>query len=114
MAIHSRQPPCETLASAIHRDFDLITATVLDRLRICIPADWLAECPHPILNGMCYHPTSDTGIQIHLDYPFRPSLTENSHPTDAWWAIVLNPYVDGNPHTNAIEDNVIHFGWTVH
>ncbi|KLU03498.1 hypothetical protein RISK_004502 [Rhodopirellula islandica] len=80
---------------------------------MCSPDEWLAECPHPLLNDFLYCPAGDASARIFLQYAFRPSLTENSYHTDTWWAIVLCPYVTGNPYTNKMDYVIEHFGWSV-
>lgn len=100
-------------ADVVRRDFDQVTSLVLTRLNACMPADWLCECPCPILNELLFHPTSNAGIHVFLQYMFRPSLTENSFHTDSWWAIVLCPYTSGNPYTGKNDYDIVHFGWSV-
>ncbi|TWT49534.1 hypothetical protein Pla22_47310 [Rubripirellula amarantea] len=103
----------DSLDTVIRRDFDRITKLVLDRLTKCSPDEWLAECPHALLNDVSYCPVGDGSARIFVEYAFRPSLTENSYHTDSWWAIVLCPYVTGNPYTDAMDYVIEHFGWSV-
>ena len=100
------------LAAIVARDLASITSLVLGRLKTCTPDDWLAECPHPLLGDVHFHPSSETGVRVFIEYAFRPSTTENSHYTDSWWAIVQCPYVD-NPATGRTDYTIIHFGWSV-
>jgi hypothetical protein len=103
----------DALARIFRRDFDLIISLILQRLTSCAPDEWLAECPHLLLNDFLYCPAGDDSARIYVEYAFRPSLTENSHHTDSWWAMVLCPYVTGNPHTKCMDYVIEHFGWSI-
>jgi len=103
----------DELGSVVACDFVVITKLVLDRLTACMPADWLEECPNPILNQVQYHPLEEHSMRVFLEYCFRPNRTENSHHTDSWWAIVLCPYLDGPPYENIPKYVVEHFGWSI-
>jgi hypothetical protein len=101
------------LGHVIRRDFDQIKSLGLESIRRCVPADWLAECPHAMLNDFAFAPMADDGIRVYLEYAFMPSLTEASYHTDTWWAIVQNPYTSGCPHTGKIEYRAAHVGWNI-
>ena len=99
-------------SQTVTRDFERITDLVLNRLKSSIPADWLTECPFPILNQLLFHPTDVGGTKVFLEYMFLPNPTENSPHSDSWWAIAICPYPNGHPYTGRIEYVVVHFGWT--
>lgn len=97
----------------ILRDFEVLTRTVLERLKSSIPVEKQLERPYPYLTQLLFHSCQKDAIKIFLEFRFMESLTENTPYSDRWWAIVICPHPNGCPYTGRIDYYINHFGWAV-
>lgn len=100
-----------TLGQALRDQKQSLCALALERIRRHAGEDYLAETPFPALSEFLFHPISDHGFRVYVEYSFSQEPEEPS--PDFWWAIVNCAYAIPPYPTGKREYYVIGLGWYV-
>src|SRR4051794_33251400 len=76
--------PLAALYQTLQDEKQRLCNVALERIKQHATTVYLAERPHPHLNNLLFHPLSDRGFRVYIEYFFSQSLQENSPDSDFW------------------------------